>query len=209
LEIGPQLFHVNAAGDLTAFDLAWVGTNISVVQQPSEMVFYLANMAREGKLFRGLPGRSVEAVLVQDPAGPQAGIPQKQFSVFIVNNTTNDLLNYVLPSPEEGLGLTLYDEQSNEVPRTPLGGKLGHPLALEGQSASSQFLRRGRLFLNAKDAAQGGQFNLLDYFDVKAPGTYKLVFVQRLYRLETNGKIGGAFLPVIVAPIEITTVPIH
>jgi hypothetical protein len=34
LEIGPQLFHVKAAGDLTPFDLARVGTNITVVQQP-------------------------------------------------------------------------------------------------------------------------------------------------------------------------------
>lgn len=34
LEIGPQLFHVNQDGDLTPFDLALVGTNITVIRQP-------------------------------------------------------------------------------------------------------------------------------------------------------------------------------
>lgn len=34
LEIGPQLFHVNEAGDLTPFDAARVGTNITVIEQP-------------------------------------------------------------------------------------------------------------------------------------------------------------------------------
>jgi hypothetical protein len=84
---------------------------------------------------------------------------------------------------------------------------LGQRLSLEGRIASSQFRRRGRLFLRAEDAEQGGQFNLFDYFNVKAAGTYKLIFVQRLYRLEANGTIGGAFLPVIEAPIEIKAAP--
>jgi len=34
LDIGPQLFHVNEAGDLVPFDAARVETNITVVQQP-------------------------------------------------------------------------------------------------------------------------------------------------------------------------------
>jgi hypothetical protein len=210
LEIGPQLFHINDVGDLMPFDLAWVGTNISVVQQPSEMMFYFDNMAREGNLFRGLPGRPLEAVLVREPRDPQTGRPQEQcFSVFIMNNTTNRVSNYMLPSPEEGLGLTLYDEKRNEIARTPLGAKLGQPLSMEGKSATSQFMRRSRLFMEANDAADGGQFKLFDYFDAKAPGTYKLVFVQRLYRLEANGKIAGVFLSPIIVPIEVNAVPNH
>jgi hypothetical protein len=34
LDIGPQLFHANEDGDLTPFDAARAGTNITVIPQP-------------------------------------------------------------------------------------------------------------------------------------------------------------------------------
>jgi hypothetical protein len=209
LEIGPQLFHINYGGDLMPFDLAWVRTNVGVVQQPSEAMFYLDNIAREGRLFRGLPGQPIEAVLVHELLDPRTGRPQEQgYSVFILNNTTNRLFNYVLPSPEEGLGMTLYDERRNEVARTQLGQKLNQPLPLEGKSPLRQF-SRNRLSLEGTSAAEGGQFKIFDYFEIKASGTYKLVFTQRLYRLETNGKVAGIFLSPIIVPVEVLTIPNH
>ncbi len=171
-------------------------------------MLYFDNMTREGRLFRGVPGQPIEAILVREPRTAQPGGSPERFSIFIINNTTNDFFNYVLPDSDEQFGLTLYDEKRNETPKTPLGKKLGQRLSLEGQAPSGQFRRNARLFLKGKDAVPAAQFDLFDYFDVKAAGSYKLVFVQRLYRVEANGKIAGVFLPGIEAPVDINAVPL-
>ena len=226
LEIVARMFKIAADGQLVPVEFPPISTTIKIIDQPSEMVFYMNDLARQGKLTWGAERDGLRIGVVHGMKFTRVQ-DANQIEVFLQNTSTNDYRNWNLrfPSPNEQFDVTLYDASGKEIPKTTLGQQQGQPLSLDGQNPRKApglmdeingFLgggnvRHGRglrpIFVSAKDATDCGRFNLTDYFKIKIPGKYRLTYQQRFYRSNTNSILNGIIMPMVTVPLDITYIP--
>jgi hypothetical protein len=220
LEVQERLFQIAEDGRLIPISLPPVIANVKVLDQPSEMTFYLKQLVQQGKLFWGPALNSLRIGVTYDLNRPRGG-NAVLVEVFLENLSTNDVRNLRLPRLEEQFDISLSDATGTEVPKTALGNQRGLPLTTQSATSggASDFSRAlGTLFgvgsprrssgfrpvfLSARDATSIGSFNLNEFFDVKSPGKYRLTYQQRLYQFGATNKLTGLTMPMVVVPIEI------
>jgi hypothetical protein len=226
LEIVARLFKIADDGQLVPFEFLPISVALQIIDQPSEMVFYLNDLQKQGKLVWGAELASLRVGVAHGFNGRQLS-EANQIEIFLQNTSTNDFQNWNLrlPNPNEQFDVSLYDASGKEVPKTTLGKQQGQPLSLNGQNprkspgvmdeinaifGSGNVRRRNSfrpLFLSAKDATECGRFNLNDYFDINSPGKYRLAYQQRFYRWNTNSTLTGITLPMVTVPLDIQYIP--
>lgn len=226
LEVTERMFKIVADGRLVPVEFPPISTPIKIIDQPSEMVFYLNDLERQGKLTWGAESNGLRIGVAHGMKFTRIQ-DANQIEVFLQNTSTNDYRNWNLrfPSPNEQFDVTLYDASGKEVPKTALGKQQGQPLSLDSQiprKAPSLMdkikgllggsnVRPGRMlrpvFVSAKDATDCGRFNLNDYFEIKIPGKYRLTYQQRFYRSNTNSMFTGVIMPMVNVPLDITNIP--
>jgi len=222
LEIVARLFKIADDGRLIPFEFPPLSTMVQIIDQPAEIIFYLNDLQRQGKLTWGAELNSLRIGVAYglNERRPNEANP---IEIFLENLSTNDFHNWNLrfPNPNEQFDISLYDSSGNEVLKTDLGKKQGQPLSLDGQNPTkapgvmddinalfgTSNVRRGRglrpVFVSAKDATDCGRFNLNDYFEIKSPGNYKLTYQQRFYWWNTNSTLTGITMPMVTVPLEI------
>lgn len=219
LEITPRLFKIANDGQLLPFEFPPISAALQIIDQPSEMVFYLNDLQKQGKLVWGSELNSLRVGVVHD-LGSRTGNKGIEIEAFLQNLGTNDFRNLRLPRPEEQFEVSLVDSNGKEVPKTALGKQKGQPLTLGNQTSQGTLpeeltgfghVRHSRgfrpVFLSAKDAADCGRFNLNDLFEVKSPGKYRLIYQQRLYQFDPQSKLKGITLLAVTVPLEINYIP--
>jgi hypothetical protein len=225
LEIVATLFRIADDGRLIPFEFPPVSTVIQIIDQPSEMVYYLNDLQRQGKLVWGSELNSLRIGVAYGLDERSQNIAN-QIEIFLQNFSTNDFrnLNLRLPDPNEQFDVSLYDTSGKEVPKTALGRQQGQPLSLDGQNSrkppgfmddikaffGTGNVRRIRgfrpVFLPPKDAIEYGRFNLNDYFEIKSVGKYRLIYQQRFYQWNTNSTPTSITMPMVTLPLEIHSI---
>jgi hypothetical protein len=195
---------------------------LQIIDQPSEMIYYLNDLQRQGKLTWGAELNSLR-IGVAHGLNERPSNEANPIEIFLQNSSTNDFHNWNLrfPNLNEQFAIALYDSSGNEVQKTALGKQQGQPLSLDGQNPTKTpgvmddinaffgagNVRRGHglrpVFVSAKDATDCGRFNLNDYFEIKSPGNCKLTYQQRFYRWNTNLTLTGIAMPTVTVPLEI------
>jgi hypothetical protein len=220
LEVEERLFQIQADGHLAPISFPPVVANLKVIDQPSEMTFYLRDLARQRKLFWG-PSLGLLRIGVAYGLGRSASGKGIDLEVFLENLGTNDVRNLRLPSLEEQFDVSLLDAAGTQVPKTALGKQRGLPLTI-GQAGSGHGEglgeaignalgfgnpRRSRnyrpVFLSARDATPIHRVNLNELFEIKSPGQCRLTYQQRLYQLNSTNKLAGLTMPMVVVPIDV------
>ena len=197
LQIVGRLYKINDTGKLTLLETAPMTLPLAIVEQPSEMVYHLRYLQSQGKFTWGESTNSLRAGVAHN-FEPQRVIRGDEIEVFLMNDSTNDLHNLLLPAPDQKFDILLYDPFGKEVPKTALGEQQGKPLLLDAHAPGIS-----PVFLAAKGAASCQRFNLNAYFEIKTPGQYRFTYQQRLYQINTSGIPEGMTLPRVTNPIEI------
>ena len=124
----------------------------------------------------------------------------------------------LFPRKNEQHEVALYDLEGREVPKTALGRQQGQPLSLDDKPVpggqhdlgllwtSGLAPDTGRVwpvFVSRGQAEECSQFKLTDYFEISAPGQYRLRFQQRLYQLHTNSVLIGINLPEVTLLLDL------
>lgn len=222
LEVALRMFKIATDGQLIPVEFPPISTTIKIIDQSSEMVFYLNNLQRQNKLIWGAERDGLRIGVAHGMKWTRIN-DANQIEIFLQNTSTNDYRSWNLrfPNPKEQFDVTLYDSSGKEVPKTALGEQQGQPLSLDGQDPrkttgimdqffgnNNQGGRRLRpIFVSAKDATECARFNLNDYFEIKTPGKYRLTYQQRFYRWNTNSILNGVILPTVTVPLDINYVP--
>lgn len=222
LEAEERLFQIADDGRLVPITLPSLMTDLKVINQPSELVFYLNDLERQGKLVWGAERYGLR-IGVTHGLNTRTVTDANQIQVFIQNTSTNDYRNGILrfPFPNEQFDVMLYDASGKEVPKTSMGKQQGQPLSLDGQDPrkpnglmdeifGGRNYRHGQrlrpVYVSAKDATDCGRFNLADYFEIKTPGQYRLIYQQRFYRWNTNSILTGVIMPAVNVPLNVSYV---
>ena len=134
LEVGLQLFKIAGDGQLIPFEFPAVATTLHIIDQASEMTFYLNGLQQQGKLAWGAERDGLRIGVVHGMKWRQIS-DANQIGIFLQNTGTNDYrnLNLRFPNPSEQCDVILYDSNGKEIPKTALGKQLGQPLSLDGQ----------------------------------------------------------------------------
>jgi hypothetical protein len=217
LQVVERLYQIAEDGQLVPFEFPPISTAIKIIDQPSEIVFYLNNQQRQGKLVWG-PERYGLRIGVAHGMNGGWGKGANPIEIYLQNTSTNDYRNWSLrqPKAEEQFDVTLYDASQKEVPKTGLGKQQGQPLSLDGQNPRTSqglfddrnnFRRLRPIFNRVNDATDCGRFNLNDYFEIKTPGQYRLTYQQRFYRMNTNSILSGVIMPMVTVPLDISNIP--
>ncbi|HSY17092.1 MAG TPA: Ig-like domain-containing protein [Candidatus Acidoferrales bacterium] len=222
LEAGLRLYKIAGDGRLVPFEFPAVSLLLQVIDQPSEMAFYLKDIQRQGRLIWGAERYGLRLGVVHTMESSRIG-NANQIEIFTQNVGANDYRDWVLrlPPQNEQFDMTLYDVRGKEVHKTGLGNQMGQPLSLDGRDLRKTTSMMDGLFGNnasnirrlrpinvaANDAAECGQFNLNDYFEIKTPGKYELKYQQRFYRRNTNSVLTGIMMPWVTVPLVFTNVP--
>jgi hypothetical protein len=221
LKIVARLFKVADDGRLMPFEFPPISTMLQIINQPSEMIFYLNDLQRQRKLTWGAELNFLR-IGVAHGLNERSPSEANPIEIYLQNSSTNDFHNWNLrlPNPNEQFDISLYDSSGNEVPKTALGKQHGQSLSLDGQNPAKTpsvmddinpilvngNIRRNRMmepvFVSVKDATECGRFNLNDYFEIKSPGNYKLTYQQRFYRWNTNSTLTGITMPTVTVPLE-------
>jgi hypothetical protein len=197
LQIVGRLYKINDTGKLTLLETPPLTLPLEIVEQPSELVYHLRYLQSQGKFTWGESTNSLRAGIAHN-VEPQRVIRGDEIEVFLMNDSTNDLHGLLLPASDQQFEISLYDLLGKEVPKTTYGKQQGKPLSLAGHVAGVT-----PMFLEAKDAAKCGRFNLNAYFEIMISGTYRLTYQQRLFQLGTNGIPEVISLPAVTAPVQI------
>jgi hypothetical protein len=222
LEVILRMFKIATDGRLIPFEFPPLSTPIKIIDQPSDMAFYLDDLQRQGKLTWGAERYGLRIGVAHGMKWMRIE-DANQIEIFLLNSSTNDFHNWNLrfPDPKEQFDVTLYDAGGKEVPKTALGKQQGQPLSLDGQKPGrtgglmnevfGNDYRNGvqirPVFVSAKDATECERFDLNDYFKITTPGKYRLTYQERLYRWNTNSILTGVILPTVAVPLDISYVP--
>jgi hypothetical protein len=197
-----------------------VMANLAVIEQPSEMGFYVKQLAQQGKLRWGRALDLLRIGVMHDTRRSRNG-KRAEITVFLENLGTNADRNLRLPPVEEQFDISLVDATGAEVSKTALGRRRGLPLNIPNASSGGaedltrtlrallgfDTPRRRRGFrpvlLSAGDAAEIGRFDLGELFVLEPPGTYRLTFTQRFYRLGLTNSLSGVTMPSVSLPLDI------
>jgi hypothetical protein len=218
LEVVERLYRIAPDGQLIPVEFPPITTAITIVDQPSEMCFYLNALQQQGKLAWGAERNSLR-VGVAHGLGGNLSKTDNLIEIFVQNTSTNDCRNLRLrlPKPEERFDMMLYDASGKEVSKTELGKKQGTPLSLDGKDIRGNlglfgsynhqdFQELRSIFFTSKDATECGRFNLNDYFEIKAAGQYQLTYQQHFYQWNTNGILTGVIQPKVTVLLTVTNI---
>ena len=197
LQIVGKLYQIEDTGKLTLLEAAPMTLPLKIVEQPPEMVCHLNDLQSQGQFSWGESTNQLRAGIAHN-FEPQQVIKGDEIDVFLMNDSTNDLHNLLLPAPGQRFDLSLYDPLGKEVPKTTLGEQQGKPLSLAAHVAGVT-----PVFLGAKDAATCGRFNLNAYFEITMSGTYRLTYQQRLFQIGTDGIPELISLPAVTVPVQV------
>jgi hypothetical protein len=197
LQIAGRLYQIKDSGKLSLLEAAPMTLPLEIVEQPSELIYHLRHLQSQGKFSWGESTNLLRAGIAHN-FEPQTVIKGDQVEVFLMNDSTNDLHDLLLPTPDQRFDISLYDPLGNGVPKTALGEQQGKPLSLAADAPGAT-----AVFLAAKDAAKCNRFNLNSIFEIKAPGVYRVAYQQRLYQIKANGIVDGITLPPVTVAVEI------
>ncbi|HZI32468.1 MAG TPA: hypothetical protein VFF11_09000, partial [Candidatus Binatia bacterium] len=197
LESAGRLYQIADDGSLVPAELPAVSVPVPVAWQPSELAFHLRRLRAKDEFTWGGNTNGLQAGVAHNFEPQEVG-KGDEIEVYLMNATTNDLQNLILPAPGQQFAISLCDATGNEVRRTALGSQQGKPLSPDGDPVELR-----PIGLKAEDVSQCVRFNLNAYFEIKSPGRYRLTYQQRLYRVEPNGTLDGVILPEIELSVEI------
>jgi hypothetical protein len=197
LESTGRLYQIAGDGSLVPTELPVVSVPVTVAWQPSELAFHLRRLQAKGEFAWGCNTNGLQAGVAHDFEPQEVG-KGDVIEVYLMNTTTNDLRDLILPAPDQQFTISLCDASGNEVRRTALGAQQGKPL-----SPASDPVELRPIGLKAGDVSQCTRFNLNAYFEIKSSGQYRLSYQQRLYQVEPKGTLDGVILPEIELSVEI------
>ena len=192
-----RLYQIANDGKLNPLELPPVSMPVTIEDQPSELVFHLRDLQTKGNFVWGDPTNFL-SVGIAHSLEPQRVGKGDEIEVFLMNSSTNDLHNLLLPAPDQQFAISLFDSLGNEVTKTALGAQQGIPLLMDAHAQGVN-----PVFIAARDAAKCERFNLDAYFEIKTAGKYRFTYQQRLYQIDTNGIPEGVTLPMVTVPIDI------
>jgi len=215
LEVEERLFQIGDDGHLIPTTLPPVVSDLKVVDQPSDMSFYLKHLEQQKKLCWG-PALGLLRVGVANRAENHTSGRTAEIEVFLENLDTNDIRNLRLPRLEEQFDISLFDTNGMEVAKTALGKQRGSPLTIANSSAYGikddargifDHVRPPRgfrpVFLSGKDVAEIGSVNLKELFEIRSPGKYRLTYQQRFIQSYSTNKPTGLTMPMVIVPLDI------
>jgi len=215
LEVEEKLFQIGDDGHLIPTTLPPVVSDLKVIDQPSEMTFYLKHLEQQKKLYWG-PALSLLRIGVANSTVNHTSGRTAEIEIFLENLGTNDIRNLRLPRLEEQFDISLFDTNGMEVAKTALGKQRGLPLAITNSSsdgiedvARAIFgnVRRPRgfrpVFLSGKDVTEIGSVNLNELFEINSPGKYRMTYQQRFIQSDSTNKPTGLTMPTVIVPLDI------
>jgi len=170
---------------------------LTIADQPSELVLHLNDLQTQGKFAWGGVTNLLRAGVAHD-FEPQQIVKGDEIEVFLMNSSTNDLHDLLLPEQDQRFQISLFDSSGNEVPKTAFGAQQGKPLLMDAHAQGVT-----SVFIAVEDAVKCERFNLNAYFEIKTPGEYRLTYRQRLFQIKANGTPEGMTLPIVSVPVEI------
>ena len=218
VEMQVRLFQIAEDGRLVPICLPPVLADFTVIDQPSEMTFYLKELVQRGRLIWGPVLNSLRVGVAHDLYKPGRG-NGAGIAVYLENCGTNAVRNLRLPRVEEQFAVSLVDATGAEVPKTVLGKQRGLPLTIEAAAGGPKDFsramgtwlgigdpRRSRgfrpVFLSPQETTAIANFDLKQLFEVRTPGKYRLTYQQRLCQNDSTNKLTGLTMPIVVVPIE-------
>ena len=218
LEVEERLFQISDGGHLIPTTLPPVVADLTVIDQPSEMIFFLNHLEQQKQLYWG-PALSLLRVGVAITTDNHKNGRTAKIEIFLENLGTNAIRNLRLPRLEEQFDISLFDTNGMEVAKTAVGKQRGLPLTIANSSSGGieDVLRpiffngpRPRGFrpmflsgLSGKDAAQIGSVNLNELFEINSPGKYRLTYQQRFIQSDSTNKPTGLTMPTVIVPLDI------
>ena len=208
LEVEERLFQIGDDGHLIPTTLPPVVSDLKVIDQPSEMTFYLKHLEQQKKLYWGTVLSSLR-IGVANIADNHTSGRTAQIEIFLENLGANDIRNLRLPRLEEQFDISLFDTNGMLVAKTALGKQRGLPLTITHSSSDGIFgsVRRPRgfrpVFLSGKDVTEIGSVNLNELFEINSPGKYRLTYQQRFMQSDSTNKPTGLTMPMVVVPLDI------
>jgi hypothetical protein len=204
LEVEEKLFQIAEDGHLIPTTLPPVASDLKVIDQPSEMTFYLKHLEQQKKLYWG-SSLSLMRVGVANSADNHTGGRTAEIEIFLENLDTNAIRNLRLPRLEEQFDISLFDPNGMLVAKTALGKQRGLPLTVADSSDGN--VRRPRSFrpvsLSAKNATEIGSVNLNELFEIKSPGKYRLTYQQRFIQFDSTNQPTVMNMPTVNVPLDI------
>jgi hypothetical protein len=215
LEVEERLFQIGDDGHLIPTTLPPVVSDLKVIDQPSEMTFYLKHLEQQKKLYWG-PALSLLRVGVANSTDNYTRGRTAEIEIFLENLGTNQIRNLRLPRLEEQFDISLFGTNGMEVAKTALGKQRGLPLTITNSAsggiedvARAMFgnVRRPRgfrpVFLSGKDVTEIGSVNLNELFEINSPGKYRLTYQQRFIQSDSTNKPTGLTMPTVIIPLDI------
>ena len=215
LKVEERLFQIGDDGHLIPTTLPPVVSDLKVIDQPSEMTFYLKHLEQQKKLYWG-PALSLLRVGVANSTDNYTRGRTAEIEIFLENLGTNQIRNLRLPRLEEQFDISLFGTNGMEVAKTALGKQRGLPLTITNSAsggiedvARAMFgnVRRPRgfrpVFLSGKDVTEIGSVNLNELFEINSPGKYRLTYQQRFIQSDSTNKPTGLTMPTVIIPLDI------
>lgn len=208
LEVEARLFRIGEDGHLIPTTLPPAAAELKVIDQPSEMTFYLKQLEQQKRLFWGPALNSLRVGVANRPDNRVRG-KAAEIEIFLQNLGTNAIRNLRQPRLEEQFDLSLFDPNGMEVAKTAVGKQRGLALTVAESTAGGilgNFVRpRGfrSVFLSGKDAAEIGSIRLNELYEMNAAGKYRLMYQQRFIQFDFTNKPTGLTMPAVLVPLEI------
>jgi len=215
LKVEERLFQIGDDGHLIPTTLPPVVSDLKVIDQPSEMTFYLKHLEQQKKLYWG-PALSLLRVGVANSTDNYTRGRTAEIEIFLENLGTNQIRNLRLPRLEEQFDISLFGTNGMEVAKTAMGKQRGLPLTITNSAsggiedvARAMFgnVRRPRgfrpVFLSGKDVTEIGSVNLNELFEINSPGKYRLTYQQRFIQSDSTNKPTGLTMPTVIIPLDI------
>jgi hypothetical protein len=130
---------------------------------------------------------------------------QAMLQIWLTNSTSNHLV-FVIPELPFRFNISLFDSAGVPVARTASGSSIGKRIASVSRIDEKQFGQLKRVFPVPMDLIpllHGDKFNLFDYFTITKPGTYRLVYEQRLQVPLDRNTMQAVVFPAVITGVEI------
>jgi hypothetical protein len=215
LEVEARLFQIGDDGHLIPTSLPPVVSDLKVIDQPSQMTFYLKLLEQQKKLYWG-PALGLLRAGVANRADNHTSGRAAQIEIFLENLGTNDIRNLRLPRLEEQFDISLFDTNGMAVAKTALGKQRGLPLTMANSTSGGienvakaifgNVRRPGvfrPVFLSGKDVAEISRVDLNELFEINSPGKYRLTYQQRFIQSDSTNKLTGLTMPTVIVPLDI------
>ena len=194
---------------------------LKIISQSEELARRLAELEGDKALVWGAETNGINVGIAHGILG-KSGTRLQDITVYIRNHGTNDLMNqfWRLPEPDElpPFELELYGADGGKIVAKPVAGSKpapviqnriqgghragsfdGFPAKINGVWRTVQFLS-----LPTNQVMRLTQFHLLDYFDIKKPGRYQLIYRQRFYGItHVNSELINFLLPPVSMTVDL------